>query len=94
MTEAKNRLSALIDEVQSGETILIVDHGRPVARLGTAVSGASSDPGGRLARLEREGIVRTSLQAAGEAALGPLPAARRRATGAVAALIAERRAGR
>lgn len=30
---AKNSLSALIREVQAGETIVITDRGRPVARL-------------------------------------------------------------
>ena len=29
----KNNLSAIIREVQQGETIVITDHGRPVARL-------------------------------------------------------------
>ena len=31
--EAKNRLSALIDRVRHGETVIITDRGRPVARL-------------------------------------------------------------
>lgn len=57
VTEAKNRLSALLDQVRAGETILIVDRGRPVARLEPALS-ATEDPEGRLARLERAGIVK------------------------------------
>src|SRR5438132_740680 len=33
ITEAKNNLSALIDSVKGGSPVLIVDRGRPVARL-------------------------------------------------------------
>ncbi len=33
VTEAKNNLSALIDGLKSGSSVLIVDRGRPVARL-------------------------------------------------------------
>ena len=31
--EAKNKLAALLDRVERGEEILIMRHGRPVARL-------------------------------------------------------------
>ena len=33
VSEAKNGLSALLDEVRRGETVLITHHGRPVARI-------------------------------------------------------------
>ena len=33
ITEAKNNLSALIDRVRRGETVLICDRNRPVARM-------------------------------------------------------------
>jgi prevent-host-death family protein len=56
ITEAKNRLSALIDRVRSGESILILDRGVPVARLEPVA--ASLDPTGRLRRLERAGVIR------------------------------------
>ena len=56
ITEAKNRLSALIDRVQAGESIIILERGRPVARL-EPVAGYA-DPTGRLARLERAGLVK------------------------------------
>ena len=39
ITEAKNQLSALIDRVRHGETIVITDRGRPVARLVSALTG-------------------------------------------------------
>ncbi len=57
LTETKNNLSALVDQVQHGETILILDRGRPVARL-ESVLGNGDDPEGRLARLERQGLLR------------------------------------
>lgn len=92
ITEAKNGLSALIDVVQAGEAVLIVDRGRPVARLDTAVSVAADDPEGRLARLQRAGIVRTSLGAPAEqGSAQPRP---RKGASAVEALIEERHAGR
>lgn len=58
ITEVKNRLSALIDLVRHGETVLITDRGRPVARLVSALEHAAEDPEGRLARLERRGGLR------------------------------------
>lgn len=57
ITEAKNGLSALIDQVKAGESILITDRGVPVARLEPA-SSMTDDDEGRLARLERAGIIR------------------------------------
>jgi prevent-host-death family protein len=58
ITEAKNQLSALIDRVRHGETVVITDRGRPVARLESVVTDSSADPAGRLARLERRGLLR------------------------------------
>jgi prevent-host-death family protein len=59
ISETRNSLSALLDRVRHGETVLITDRGRPVARLQPVAS--AEDPGpdeGRLARLERAGIIR------------------------------------
>ena len=56
ITEAKNGLSSLIDQVKSGESILILDRGVPVARLEPV--SAYSDPTGRLSRLERAGVMK------------------------------------
>jgi prevent-host-death family protein len=56
ITEAKNRLSALLDEVRAGETVIITDRGKPVARLEPAAS-SDHDEEGRIARLERSGIL-------------------------------------
>ena len=56
ITQAKNGLSALLDRVRAGESIIILDRGRPVARLTPATE--YDDPDGRLARLERAGVIR------------------------------------
>lgn len=92
ITQAKNGLSALIDLVRGGETVVITDRGRPVARLEPVVS--SGDQPGRLLRLERAGVVRIGRSAPPVALIrrpGP-----RLADGvsAVDALLDERRDGR
>lgn len=56
ITEAKNRLSALINQVRAGESILILDRGTPVARL-EPLTGYK-DAAGQLRRLERAGIIK------------------------------------
>lgn len=61
ITEAKAKLSALLDRVRAGETVTITDRGRPVARIVPAVGAVDDD--GRLARLERSGLVRPPLHA-------------------------------
>ena len=58
ITEAKNQLSALIDQVRNGGTIVITDRGRPVAQLSSLVADRSSATKGRVERLEREGVLR------------------------------------
>ena len=55
ISETKNRLSALIDEVKAGEVVLITDRGKPVARL-VAASAEAGSPG-RIERLERDGAL-------------------------------------
>ncbi|HEX9694699.1 MAG TPA: type II toxin-antitoxin system prevent-host-death family antitoxin [Actinomycetota bacterium] len=89
VTEAKNRLSAYLDRVKSGETIVIVDRGRPVARLIPA-SSASEDASGRLARLERAGIVSPGRRAPHPSIAKTKPPKGRRGASALAALLDER----
>jgi prevent-host-death family protein len=94
ITEAKNRLSALIDHVRGGESVLIVDRGIPVARLESAVS-ADADSDGRIARLERAGALRPARRpSATEQVLSTRPPSARPGASAVAALLEERRTGR
>ena len=94
ITEAKNNLSALIDGLKGGGPVLIVDRGRPVARLEPVVSGDQLDDEGRLARLVRDGVVRPArTNLAPKLFTGELPRTKGGAS-AVEALIAERREGR
>ena len=92
ITEAKNHLSSLIDRVQAGESIVILERGRPVARLEPVHGYADST--GRLARLERAGVIRIGTAAP------PVERLRRPAptlpqgVSVVEALLEERRSGR
>lgn len=93
ITEAKNRLSALIDHVRGGESVLIMDRGIPVARLESAIT-LDTDAQGRLARLERAGTVRVARTPPATHVLSGRPAGARGGASAVAALLEERRSGR
>ena len=55
VTEVKARLSAYIDQVRAGETVVILDRGVPVATMEPPVR--HDDAAGRLVRLERAGTV-------------------------------------
>lgn len=93
ITEAKNRLSALLDQVRGGQSVLIVDRGVPVARLESVIT-ADSDSEGRLARLQRAGAVRTATQPLPTELFTTLPPRPEAGASAVAALLTERREGR
>lgn len=87
----KNQLSALIEQVRQGETILITDHDRPVARL-TPVAAENGQPGSdELVLRERKGILRRGHGEACHLAPPPTPA---KHASAVQALLEERESGR
>jgi prevent-host-death family protein len=92
ITEAKNRLSALIDRVKAGETVLIVDRGRPVARLESALSASGPDEG-RIARLERAGVARRGRNRLVRQILNEQPP-QAEGGSVLEALLEERRGGR
>jgi prevent-host-death family protein len=94
ITEAKNQLSALIDRVQHGETIVITDRGRPVAHLVSALKGASEDAEGRLARLERRGGLRLAAAPPPRTLIMKKLSKLRKPAGVLDALLDERREGR
>ncbi len=94
ITEAKNKLSALIDGLKSGSPVLIVDRGRPVARLEPVTAGERTDDNGRLARLIREGIVRPRRRPLSKKFLTEEPPKAENGVSIVAALLEERREGR
>jgi prevent-host-death family protein len=93
ISEAKNGLSALLDQVKAGESVVITDRGVPVARI-EPVTNRSDDDEGRLDRLERAGVI--------ERRGGPIPAwlldkppvPLPEGVSAVTMLIEERRTGR
>jgi prevent-host-death family protein len=92
ISEAKNNLSALIDSVKGGSPVLIVDRGRPVARLEPVNRiGADDD---RLARLVRDGVVRPARGAPPKALFSTKPPRANKGGSAVRALLEERRDSR
>ena len=62
ISEAKSRLSAYIDRVRRGETVVITDRGKPVARLAPLEPGSKLDQDAHLAELARLGIIRLPLK--------------------------------
>ena len=94
ITEAKNQLSALIDGLRGGSPVLIVDRGRPVARLEPVTGEPSADPDGRLSRLIRDGVVRPRRAAPPGALFTDQPPRPNAGVSAVRLLLEERREGR
>jgi prevent-host-death family protein len=93
LTETKNALSALIDRVRHGETILILDRGRPVARLASVLAEESESPEGRVVRLERQGILQRA-KSPKVAGLFARPRPGLHGKGILDVLLEERRGGR
>jgi prevent-host-death family protein len=91
ITEVKNGLSALIDRVKAGESIVVTDRGVPVAVI-EPMSGRL-DVEDRLSRLERAGLVRRGrLEPPVELLRTPGPKVRGDLT-LVDAVLEERRSG-
>lgn len=92
VADLKAHLSAYLDQVRSGQELLVTDHGRPVARL-VPVRAADALHDARTQRLLRAG----ALAAAGAPvpdALLQAPPARKRVAGVLDALLQERAEGR
>ena len=95
ISETKNRLSALLDRVRHGESILITDRSRPVARLEPVVSGGDAGPDeGRLARLERAGDIRRARRGRLDEIVRVPPPATEPGGDILTAVLEERRSGR
>ena len=94
ITEAKNNLSALIDGLKGGSPVLIVDRGRPVARLEPVTTGLEAEHDGKLLRLVRDGIVRPRRAAPSRTLFSQPPPRAKAGASAVKALLEERREGR
>jgi prevent-host-death family protein len=94
ISEAKNNLSALIDGLKSGSPVLIVDRGRPVARLEPATAGGAAEDDGRLLRLVRDGLVRPRRAPPPPTLFSRPPPRAKAGASAVKALLEERRESR
>jgi len=88
VSQTKNQLSALLDQVRHGETIIITDHDRPVAKL---IAIDTMDISSGIGMLERKGIIRR-----GKGALCSIakPLRPKDKASAVAMLLEERTLGR
>lgn len=95
ITEVKNGLSALLDQVKAGETIVITDRGIPVARIVPGDGGIDAEADeARIVRLERAGVLRrATAKMPLDLILSPPPKPARPAR-VVEALLEERREGR
>jgi antitoxin (DNA-binding transcriptional repressor) of toxin-antitoxin stability system len=89
VSDLKNQLSRYLDYVRNGETVLVLDRKVPVAEL-RPVSAKTSN--GRIAALERKGIIRRGRGQFSAKFLKSLPAGN--PAGVVAALLDEREKGR
>lgn len=90
ISEAKAKLSALLDRVKTGETVTITDRGVPVARIVSLDGSSDIDWSGRLEGLERAGVVRRPRTTLDVEAFLAMPKARSRAS-VLEALLEERR---
>jgi prevent-host-death family protein len=93
ISELKNRLSHYLRQVRLGESVLVSDHNRVIARIDPAgdVASASNDDGEWLDDLERRGIIRRGAGRLPRGWLGRRPKVR---ANVVAALLEERHEGR
>ncbi|MBI2058531.1 MAG: type II toxin-antitoxin system prevent-host-death family antitoxin [Nitrospirae bacterium] len=89
VTETKNRLSALLERVRAGESVVITDRRIPIAILEPVRSGDNRLPSdARLARLERAGVIHSGARRIPER-LFDMPTARAKGS-AVKALLTNR----
>jgi prevent-host-death family protein len=94
ISDAKNRFSQLIDSLKGGSSVLIMDRGRPVARLEPVTGGSKSDSDGQFARLVREGIVRPGRGSLPKDFFSARPPRAKGGASVLQVLLEERREGR
>jgi prevent-host-death family protein len=94
VSEAKSKLSAILERVQHGETVLILRRGRPVARLEPVRATSDVTDEARTARLEQSGVIRRASAPADASLLdGPAPSLTAE-VGLLSAVIEDREQGR
>ena len=91
ISEAKAKLSALLDKVKAGESVTITARGVPIAKI-VPLAPADVDWDERLDRLERQGLIRRPKKKLDVEAFLAKP--RPRIQGVLEALLEERRTGR
>lgn len=94
ISEAKNSLSALIDRVRKGETVVITDRSRPVAQLAPLDATTKVGTDAWLADLERKGIIRRPKRQGVPGCLLRPPIRLPEGVSVLEALLEERRNGR
>jgi prevent-host-death family protein len=90
ITKTKNQLSALLDAVRQGETILITDRDVPIAKIEAVAADYAGDWAPELARLERAGVVRRAARSIVADFLSTKPIQPQSGGSALAMLEAER----
>ena len=61
ISHAKNHLSELLAGVKRGETVLILERNRPIARI-VPIEASQQGDDERLAELERRGVIRRAAR--------------------------------
>jgi prevent-host-death family protein len=89
ISEAKAKLSALLERVKAGESVTITDRGSPVARI-VPLTSTDVDWDERLKRLERQGVITRPRAPLDPGWLRSRPLVRTRAS-VLDALLEERR---
>jgi len=89
----RNNLSALLDRVRAGETVLILDRKTPVARLEPVRPGKETGDDARLGKLQREGKIRKGTGVPSRAIRRSLPVRPRSGADLRKALLEEREEG-
>lgn len=86
----KNRLSAYLKKVQAGETVLVLDRNRPIARIERVTGALAEDE--RIARLEDAGLISRPKRPLSRKLWAKRPP--RAKKGLLEAVLEERREGR
>src|SRR5205823_4809164 len=101
IANAKNQLSRLLAAVRAGESVLILDRDRPIARLEPVREGEAGVLSEPLARLEHAGLLRRAREPVPASLLAEPRTVRRQRgrapgtdSGLLEALLEDRRAGR
>jgi prevent-host-death family protein len=94
ITEAKNRLNALLEHVRAGETVIIEDRGVGIAVLAPLNGSGWDTDEDRIARLQRKGILRPPRNPGGGGIQRILTEPPPKIEGVLDELLEQRRTGR